>query len=102
MRKLGNKVNARHLAVEAGVPVIPASVPLTDNSDEIIATAMQIGLPLMLKASWGGGGRGMRIIREQREILDSVQISRREAKAYFGNDEIYFEKLLEDTLLNCI
>ncbi len=97
MRTLGNKVNARHLAEAAGVPVIPASAPLTDNSEEIIATAMQIGLPLMLKASWGGGGRGMRIIREQREILDSVQISRREAKAYFGNDEIYFEKLLEDT-----
>ncbi|MEX2353654.1 MAG: pyruvate carboxylase, partial [Gammaproteobacteria bacterium] len=96
MRKLGNKVNARKLAEEADVPVIPASPPLNQTNIDIPAVAKRIGLPLMLKASWGGGGRGMRIIREQREIKDAVQIGQREALAYFGNDEIYFEKLLEN------
>lgn len=96
MRKLGNKVNARQLAQAANVPVIPASAPLSNDVAEVMAIANQIGLPVMLKASWGGGGRGMRIIRDRHEVRDAVQIGRREARAYFGNDEIYFEKFLEN------
>ncbi len=96
MRKLGNKVNARNLAEAAGVPVSPASPALGDDENELRSIAETIGLPIMLKASWGGGGRGMRIIRELDGIREAVVQAKREAKAYFGNDEVYFEKLIED------
>src|SRR5215203_2588621 len=68
MRRLGNKVAARNLAQEVGVPVVPATDPLPDDPHEIRKIAAQIGLPLMLKASWGGGGRGMRAIRNMEDI----------------------------------
>ena len=96
MRALGNKVAARRLAEEAGVPVIPASDVLAGSEESILQAARQIGFPIMLKASWGGGGRGMRMIREQAEIKEAVSIARREAKAAFGHDDVYFEKLLEN------
>ncbi len=64
MRRLGNKVAARNLAVEVGVPVVPATDPLPEDMDEVKRLADGIGYPLMLKASWGGGGRGMRAIRK--------------------------------------
>ena len=95
MRKLGNKVDARKLAQSVGVPVIPASAPLPDDANAVHHAAAAVGLPVMLKASWGGGGRGMRVIREVSEVIESVTLAKREAKAYFGNDEVYFEKLIE-------
>ncbi|MGD9738472.1 MAG: pyruvate carboxylase [Bauldia sp.] len=94
MRQLGNKVAARNLAISVGVPVVPASEPLPDDPAKALAIAEQIGLPVMLKASWGGGGRGMRRIMEQGEIAESVKAAKREAKAAFGKDEVYFEKLV--------
>jgi len=96
MRRLGDKVRARHVAVEAKVPVVPASDPLSDDPDEIMAVAKSIGLPLMLKASWGGGGRGMRVIRSTDQLIDTVRIAKQEALNFFGRDEVYFEKLIED------
>ena len=96
MRRLGNKINARNLAEEAGVAVIPASPPLGDDPGEWQGVAEAVGLPLMLKAGWGGGGRGMRMIRELDGLREAVNHGKREAKAYFGNDQVYFEKLLED------
>ena len=96
MRKLGNKINARHLAEETGVAVTPASPPLGNDPDELRRMADDIGLPLMLKASWGGGGRGMRVLRKVEEIKEAVNASKREARTWFGNDEVYFEKLVED------
>jgi pyruvate carboxylase len=95
MRRLGNKVSARELAVAAGVPVIPASGALPSDPDECRAIAEKIGLPLMLKASWGGGGRGMRVIREASAVSEAVELARREALSAFGNDELYFEKYAE-------
>ncbi len=95
MRALGNKVSARALAEHAGVPVVPATGPLPEDSDATAQLAAQVGYPLMLKASWGGGGRGMRVIREAAELEESVAAARREAKAAFGNDEVYLEKLVE-------
>ncbi|MDP2479956.1 MAG: biotin carboxylase N-terminal domain-containing protein, partial [Candidatus Palauibacterales bacterium] len=91
MRRFGNKVAARHLAEAAGAPVMPASAPLPDDAAETARIAAGIGYPLMLKASWGGGGRGMRVIEGEGE---SVEAARREAKAAFGNDEVYLEKLV--------
>lgn len=95
MTRLGNKVSARNLAVEAGVPVVPASGPLPTDLDEVAKIAANIGYPLMLKASWGGGGRGMRRIYSADELKTQVQEGRSEAKAAFGNDEVYLEKLVE-------
>ena len=95
MRLLGDKVSARQAAVDAGVPVVPATGALPDDIDEIKKQANRIGFPLMLKASWGGGGRGMRSIHSESELEDSVLASRREALAAFGNDELFLEKLIE-------
>lgn len=95
MRRLGNKVAARNLAIEVGVPVVPATDPLPDDMDEVKKLAAQIGYPVMLKASWGGGGRGMRAIRSEADLAREVMEGKREAKAAFGKDEVYLEKLIE-------
>ncbi len=95
MRRLGNKVAARNLAIEIGVPVVPATDPLPDDMEEVKKLASQIGYPLMLKASWGGGGRGMRAIRAEADLAREVTEAKREAKAAFGKDEVYLEKLIE-------
>ena len=94
MRALGDKVSARHIAIAAGVPVIPASEPLPDDDAAIVQIAAEVGYPLMLKASWGGGGRGMRPIDDQTGLIDAVRAGRREAKSAFGRDEVYLEKLI--------
>ncbi|MFY9969727.1 MAG: biotin carboxylase N-terminal domain-containing protein, partial [Roseiarcus sp.] len=94
MRTLGNKVAARNLAVSVGVPVMPATEPLPDDPDEVKRLAAAVGYPVMLKASWGGGGRGMRPIESEDKLLDAVQAGKREAKAAFGKDEVYLEKLV--------
>ena len=95
MRKLGNKVAARNLAIEVGVPVVPATEPLPDDIDAVKKMAAEIGYPVMLKASWGGGGRGMRVIRAEADLAREVTEAKREAKAAFGKDEVYLEKLVE-------
>jgi pyruvate carboxylase len=95
MRRLGNKVAARNLAVEVGVPVVPATAPLPDDMAEVARMAAGIGYPVMLKASWGGGGRGMRAIRAEADLAREVVEAKREAKAAFGKDEVYLEKLVE-------
>ena len=94
MRRLGNKVQARQIAEAADVPVMPATEPLPDDRDEVSRLAAEIGYPVMLKASWGGGGRGMRVIEDERELHGQIEMARREAKAAFGNDEVYLEKLV--------
>ncbi len=94
MRSLGNKVTARTLAVSAGVPVMPATPPLPRDDAECARMAAAIGYPVMLKASWGGGGRGMRVIEGEAKLAEMVATARREAKAAFGNDEVYLEKLV--------
>ncbi|GGE32290.1 pyruvate carboxylase [Primorskyibacter flagellatus] len=94
MRALGDKASARRVAVEAGVPVIPATEVLGDDFDAIAQEAGEIGYPLMLKASWGGGGRGMRPINGPKELKEKVLEGRREAEAAFGNGEGYLEKMI--------
>jgi pyruvate carboxylase len=94
MRRLGNKVEARNLAAAAGVPVMPATPPLPADDMQVRAMAHAVGFPVMLKASWGGGGRGMRIVEDDRELIETVAAARREAKAAFGKDEVYLEKLI--------
>ncbi|WP_435168404.1 pyruvate carboxylase [Falsirhodobacter sp. 1013] len=94
MRALGDKASARRVAVEAGVPVIPATAVLGEDWDTIKAEAAEIGYPLMLKASWGGGGRGMRPVNNPEELIEKVREGRREAEAAFGNGEGYLEKMI--------
>ncbi|WP_417742326.1 pyruvate carboxylase [Salipiger sp.] len=94
MRALGDKASARKVAVEAGVPVIPATEVLGDDFKAIAKEAEEIGYPLMLKASWGGGGRGMRPIESGKELKEKVLEGRREAEAAFGNGEGYLEKMI--------
>ena len=94
MRRLGNKVAARNLAAAAGVPVMPATPPLPADDAQVIAMAHEVGFPVMLKASWGGGGRGMRIVEDDSGLIATVAEARREARAAFGKDEVYLEKLI--------
>ena len=96
MRRLGNKVSARNIAQEAGVPVVPATDPLPEDIAEVTRLAEGVGFPVMLKASWGGGGRGMRVIRSPDELEGQVNEAKREAAAAFGKDEVYLEKLVEN------
>ncbi|WP_425037514.1 pyruvate carboxylase [Primorskyibacter sp. S187A] len=94
MRMLGDKASARKVAEEAGVPVIPATEVLGDDWDAIAKEAEAIGYPFMLKASWGGGGRGMRPIHGPDELKEKVLEGRREAEAAFGNGEGFLEKMI--------
>jgi pyruvate carboxylase len=94
MRTLGNKVAARNAAVAAGVAVMPATGALPNDLKEAARLAAQVGYPLMLKASWGGGGRGMRVIESESDLPAQIEVARREALAAFGNDEVYLEKLV--------
>ncbi len=94
MRALGDKASARKVAIEAGVPVIPATEVLGNDMNVNQKEAKNLGYPLMLKASWGGGGRGMRPINEESELEDKILEGRREAEAAFGNSEGYLEKMI--------
>lgn len=94
MRRLGNKVSARALAENAGVPVMPATGPLPDDLDAAKRLATGIGYPIMLKASWGGGGRGMRVLKNESDLVTQLDVARREAASAFGHDEMYLEKLV--------
>ncbi len=94
MRLLGNKVAARELAEQAGIAVVPATRALPQELAKVKKLADKVGYPLMLKASWGGGGRGMRVIESAKDLTELLDVARREAKAAFGNDEMYLEKLV--------
>ncbi len=94
MRALGDKASARQVAIAAGVPVIPATEVLGDDMALVAKQAAAVGYPLMLKASWGGGGRGMRPIDAADELETKVLEGRREAEAAFGNGEGYLEKMI--------
>jgi len=94
MRALGDKASARQVAIAADVPVIEATEVLGDDMDKVRAQAAEVGYPLMLKASWGGGGRGMRPISGPDELEEKILEGRREAQAAFGNDEGYLEKMI--------
>ncbi|MEJ6714935.1 MAG: biotin carboxylase N-terminal domain-containing protein, partial [Rhodobacterales bacterium] len=84
MRALGDKASARRVAIAAGVPVVPATDVLPDDIVEVRRMAAEVGYPFMLKASWGGGGRGMRAIMSESELAEKVREGRREAEATFG------------------
>lgn len=91
---MGDKITARKKMMTASVPVVPGtSEPITDL-DAAVKTAMEIGLPVMVKASAGGGGKGMRLIQKEEDIVSGISAAKSEAKAAFGNDAVYIEKYI--------
>ena len=97
IRTMGDKVAAKKAMIAAGVPCVPGSDgALSEDPDEIIATARRIGYPVIIKAAGGGGGRGMRVVRTEAALLSSVSMTRQEAQSAFGNPTVYMEKFLEN------
>jgi len=95
MARLGSKIEARQVAGQAGAPIVPGETP-ADQTDAGVQTAIErVGLPALIKASAGGGGRGMRVVRAGGEIAAAVQAARREASAAFGDGTLYVERLIE-------
>lgn len=97
IRLMGDKVSAIKAMQQAGVPTVPGSDgPVTDDDVQNCAIAKRIGYPVLIKSSGGGGGRGMRVVRNESDLSKSITLTRAEAKAAFNNDTIYIEKFLED------
>ncbi|PIE41984.1 MAG: acetyl-CoA carboxylase biotin carboxylase subunit [Gammaproteobacteria bacterium] len=95
IRLMGNKVSAIEAMKNAGVPCVPGSDgPLSDDPDEIMQLARDIGFPVIIKAASGGGGRGMRVVHSEQELIESVSITQTEARAAFGDPTVYMEKFL--------
>ena len=96
IRLMGDKVSAIKVMRDARVPTVPGSNgPINDNSDINIKLAQKIGYPVIIKAAAGGGGRGMRVVHNESELLSSIQLTQTEANNFFGNGVVYLEKFLE-------
>jgi acetyl-CoA carboxylase, biotin carboxylase subunit len=96
IRLMGDKVSAKNAMKKAGVPVVPGiDTALPDDPKEIIRIAREVGYPVIIKAAGGGGGRGMRVVHTEAALLNSVNMTRTEAAAAFGNAAVYMEKFLE-------
>lgn len=95
IRLMGNKVSAIQAMQSAGIPCIPGSNgALTDDNEKTLAIARKIGYPVLIKAAGGGGGRGMRVVEKEGDLLNFIDMTKNEAAAAFGNDEVYIEKFL--------
>jgi acetyl-CoA/propionyl-CoA carboxylase biotin carboxyl carrier protein len=94
MDEMGDKVSSRKAALRAGVAAVPGTTDFTKSADEIRAFGAEFGYPLAIKAAFGGGGRGMKVVESEADIDSSMESARREALAYFGRNEIYVERYL--------
>ncbi len=95
IRDLGDKVTARHIAMRAGAPLVPGTPDPVSGADEVVAFAKEYGLPVAIKAAFGGGGRGMKVAREERDIVELYESAVREATAAFGRGECFVERYLD-------
>ena len=95
MERMGSKIGARALMQSAGVPIVPGDTPRDQSDDGVLAAARGLGYPVLVKASAGGGGKGMRIVRHDSEARESIAAARREATAAFGDGTLYVERLIE-------
>jgi len=94
INQMGDKIQARLTMIAAGVPVVPGTTESVKTEKDALETIRKIGLPVMVKASAGGGGKGMRLITEEKDIISLVRSARSEAKSSFGNDSVYIEKYI--------
>jgi len=94
--KMGDKSVARETMKKAGVPVVPGSEGVIKDRKEAINAAQKIGYPVMIKASAGGGGKGMRIAHNRESLISGFHMAKNEAHAAFGNDEVYIEKYIDE------
>ncbi len=94
--KMGDKASAKSTMIAAGVPCIPGSEGIIEDFAECQKLAKEFGIPVMLKATAGGGGKGMRAVWKEEDLQDAWDSARQEAKAAFGNDGMYLEKLIEE------
>jgi acetyl-CoA carboxylase biotin carboxylase subunit len=95
MRSMGSKTVARKTVQSAGVPVVPGTVDPIASEEDVLRIAKEIGFPVMLKATAGGGGKGMRLVREEAELRSSLRMAKSEAKSAFSDDSVYIEKYIE-------
>jgi acetyl-CoA carboxylase biotin carboxylase subunit len=92
--QMGDKIQARDAMTAAGIPVVPGTDGEIQTEQEALSVIREIGLPVMIKASAGGGGKGMRLVKEESEVVSAVRAARSEAKAAFGDDAVYVEKYI--------
>ena len=93
---MGNKTSARTKMIAAGVPVVPGTEHAIKSLVEAVATCRDIGFPVLIKAAAGGGGKGMRLVENQKDLANAIDAARREAAAAFGNSDVYIEKFVEE------
>ncbi len=96
INQMGDKANAKSTMIAAGVPCVPGSEGVIENFEECKELAIEVGYPVMLKASAGGGGKGMRAVWKEEDLKDAWDSARQESKAAFGNNDMYMEKLIEE------
>ncbi|MCK9447954.1 MAG: acetyl-CoA carboxylase biotin carboxylase subunit [Bacteroidales bacterium] len=94
IKTMGDKITARKTMIKAGVPVVPGTTEPIKDTKTAIEVINEIGLPVMIKASAGGGGKGMRLVKTEKEIINAISAARSEAKAAFGDDAVYIEKYI--------
>src|SRR4029453_1943903 len=95
IRMMGDKAQARKIAREQGVPIIPGSEGTLDSEEQALHVAEELSFPVIFKASAGGGGKGMRTVKNGGELATAYRMAQREANSAFGSPEIYLEKYLE-------
>ncbi|HDJ22742.1 MAG TPA: acetyl-CoA carboxylase biotin carboxylase subunit [Candidatus Aminicenantes bacterium] len=96
MALVGDKIRSREVVEKVGVPIIPGMKESFDRLEDYLAAAQKIGYPVMIKASAGGGGKGMRIVYREEDLIPGLEAGRREAKAAFGDESVYLEKYIEE------
>ncbi len=92
--EMGDKVSSRKAALRGGAPIVPGTTEFVQSVDEILAFGAEFGYPLAIKAAFGGGGRGMKVVRSADQVQEAMDSAQRESKAFFGRDEIYIERYL--------
>jgi len=96
IKKMGNKIEARKIAKQNGLPVIEGSEGVVKNTSDAKSICKKIGYPVLIKASGGGGGKGMKVVEEEEKLEELFSLARLEARKYFGNDEVYIEKYFKN------
>ena len=95
IEKMGDKIQAKKIMQELGVPTVPGSEDKINDVKDALKISDEIGYPVLLKAAAGGGGRGMKVIKNEKEMADNFSIVRQEALSFFGNDDVYIEKFID-------